>query len=235
MKYFLPNDLTDGFMFQVVNYRPLSRGNMTLQSADPHDKPLIDPNLLSHEDDIKPLVQGCRFAQKIAKMKPLWDDLKARPFQNTLPGCERYSPHSKKFCVCSAITLTMTQYHGSGTARMGSEYDPMAVVDPKLRVKGVLNLRVIDSSIMPEIVTGTTTATTVMIGEKGADIIRGITTMYPKPPSEEREFQNPNSLNIQAVNSLVSEFDFDNADFLGNISIKEIYEGGPDGRILSIL
>ncbi|XP_074604665.1 oxygen-dependent choline dehydrogenase-like [Brevipalpus obovatus] len=222
VKYFLPNDLTDGFMFQVVNYRPLSRGNMTLQSANPHDKPLIDPNLLSHEDDIKPLIEGCLFAQKVAKMKPLWDDLEARPFRNTLPGCERYSPNSREFCECSAITLTMTQYHGSGTAKMGSDNDPMAVVDPKLRVKGVSNLRVIDSSIMPEIVTGTTTATTVMIGEKGADIMKGITRIYPKPPSEEREPGSISTSNIEYIHSSMTGFDFNYPNFFGYFPIKKL-------------
>jgi len=72
--------------------------------------------------------------------------------------------------ICRHYTVTI--YHHSGTAKMGPASDPEAVVDPRLRVYGVKNLRVIDASIMPNVVSGNTNAPTIMIGEKGADMIK---------------------------------------------------------------
>lgn len=69
-------------------------------------------------------------------------------------------------------TYTMTIYHPAGTCKMGPDTDPEAVVDPGLRVRGISNLRVIDASIMPDIVSGNTNAPTLMIGEKGADLVK---------------------------------------------------------------
>ncbi|XP_074602897.1 alcohol dehydrogenase [acceptor]-like [Brevipalpus obovatus] len=178
LNYFLPNDLKEGFLFQIVNFRPFSRGYVSLYSADPYDNPLIDFRLLSDKRDLESLVQGCLLAQKLGNTSALFVELEARPFQNTVPGCEKYPYYSEAFCACFASFSTMTQYHGSGTVRMGSKDDPMAVLDPKLRVKGVKNLRVADSSIMPEVVTATTSAPSMMIGEKSADIIKGIVKNY---------------------------------------------------------
>ena len=88
-------------------------------------------------------------------------------------GCEKYKPYSDPYLECMTRSYTQTIYHPVGTAKMGPKGDPMAVVDPQLRVYGVKGLRVIDGSIMPTIVSGNTNAPIIMIGEKGADMIKG--------------------------------------------------------------
>ena len=95
------------------------------------------------------------------------------------PLCSSHKPWSDEYFKCVVQNNVGTVYHPIGTCKMGSSNDPMAVVDPELRVLGANNLRVIDASIMPKIVGGNTNAATVMIGEKGADMII-------------KDYQNPN-------------------------------------------
>ena len=95
------------------------------------------------------------------------------------PLCSSHKPWSDRYFKCVVHNNVITIYHPVGTCKMGTSMDPMAVVDPELRVLGTSNLRVIDASIMPKIVGGNTNAATVMIGEKAADMII-------------KEYQNPN-------------------------------------------
>ena len=85
--------------------------------------------------------------------------------------CKSHGPWSNEYFKCVAENAPLTCYHPVGTCKMGSPKDEMAVVGPNLKVLGIENLRVIDASIMPRIVGGNTNAATVMIGEKGADMI----------------------------------------------------------------
>ena len=96
-------------------------------------------------------------------------DANVEPLLN--PLCSSHKPWSDDYFKCVVQNNVMTIYHPIGTCKMGPSEDPMAVVDPKLRVYGISNLRVIDASIMPKIVGGNTNAATVMIGEKAADMI----------------------------------------------------------------
>ncbi|MDZ4266566.1 MAG: GMC family oxidoreductase N-terminal domain-containing protein [Mycobacterium sp.] len=146
--------------------KPRSRGTITLRTADPHDKPLIDPRYLTDADgaDREALMAGLRMCADIAKAPALRGTIGriARPL------------HANKLddeTLNRAIeSLSHTLYHPVGTCRMGG--DDASVVDPELRVRGVRSLRVADASVMPTIIRGHTHAPSVLIGEKAADLIR---------------------------------------------------------------
>lgn len=87
-------------------------------------------------------------------------------------GCRQYAFDTDEYWECSMRHFTFTIYHPTSTCKMGPSSDPDAVVDPRLKVYGITGLRVIDASIMPTIVSGNTNAPTIMIGEKGADMIK---------------------------------------------------------------
>ena len=99
------------------------------------------------------------------KYKPVLTDTK-------IPGCEKFDKPSDEYYACQAKHHTMTIYHPVGTCKMGPDNDDTAVVDSRLRVRGISNLRVVDGSIMPTIVSGNTNAPIIMIGEKASDMIK---------------------------------------------------------------
>ncbi|XP_074596598.1 oxygen-dependent choline dehydrogenase-like [Brevipalpus obovatus] len=181
-RYFTPQSYKDGFIVVVGLYKPLSKGTVTLASNNIKDDPIIHHNYYEEENDLKAIVEGCKIADKIAQSKVAREKINAKPFPNTLPGCEKYSYGSDDYFRCLAQTITITFYHPVGSCKMGREDDLMAVVDPQLRVRGIKNLRVIDASVMPEIPTGNTNGPTIMIAEKAADIIRGRKLKQLQPP-----------------------------------------------------
>lgn len=146
----------------VCNLRPQSRGSVTIRSADPADKPMIQPNYLSTPGDRMVAANSLRLTRRIMAQAPL------APFtpQEYLPGVEFNSDDD---LANKAGDIGTTIFHPVGTARMGSDAD--AVVDDQLRVHGIDGLRVVDASIMPTITSGNTNSPTVMIAEKGADMI----------------------------------------------------------------
>ena len=146
----------------VCNLRPQSRGSVTIRSADPADKPMIQPNYLSTPGDRMVAANSLRLTRRIMAQAPL------APFtpQEYLPGVEFNSDDD---LADKAGDIGTTIFHPVGTARMGSDAD--AVVDDQLRVHGINGLRVVDASIMPTITSGNTNSPTVMIAEKGADMI----------------------------------------------------------------
>lgn len=153
-----------GMTLHACVLRPGSRGEIRLASADPGTAPLIDPNYLADEEDLRVLVEGVRRGREIfaaRAFKPF-----VGPERDPGPG-RRSDTEIADFIRASAET----EYHPVGTCRMGT--DAMAVVDPQLRVRGIAALRVIDASIMPTLVSGNTNAPSIMIGEKGAAMIRG--------------------------------------------------------------
>lgn len=143
--------------------RPRSRGTVRLNSADPRDAPLIDPNYLSDPQDREMSIRGLKLTQQILAQAPLKPFIKAE----CLPGPEVVSDDDYFDFIC---THSKTTHHCAGTCRMGS--DPAAVVDPRLRFNGISGLRVVDNSIMPTVNSSNTNAPAIMIGEKAADMIR---------------------------------------------------------------
>jgi len=154
----------DAFTASVCNLRPSSRGSVHLVHADPSRPPSIQPNYLSTDEDRRVAVASIRLARHIVGQAPL---ARFRP-EEYKPG-----PHLTRDeeLVAAAGDIGTTIFHPVGTARMGPEHDPMAVLDERLRVRGVERLRVIDASAMPRITSGNTNSPTIMIGEKGADMV----------------------------------------------------------------
>lgn len=144
---------------------PKSRGEVRLRSADPLAPPIIRANYLQEQADVNALVRGVHLARWFGEADA-YTPLKA---DEILPG-----PAAKSDADIAAFVRrdSDTIYHGAGTCKMGPAADPMAVVDPSLRVRGVEGLRVADGSIMPEVVNAPTNAACVMIGEKAAQLIR---------------------------------------------------------------
>jgi choline dehydrogenase-like flavoprotein len=145
---------------------PQARGRVWLRSAEPSDKPRIITNTLSAGEDLESLVAGVRLAREIAAQEPLreivLDELK--------PGT---AVTEREDLEADLRRRLMLIYHPVGTARMSDTHEE-AVVDSRLRVHGLEALRVIDASIMPTIVGGNTNAPTIMIAERGADLVRGL-------------------------------------------------------------
>ncbi|GBN92093.1 Glucose dehydrogenase [FAD, quinone] [Araneus ventricosus] len=161
----------DSFTMYPVLLRPKSRGRIYLQSADPYVKPKIDPRYFSNPLDIKKLVQGMKICLKLG-LQPPFLKMGSSLFETKFPGCEIYPLYSDLYLECVARTYTITIYHPVGTCKMGSPWDPTAVVDSHLRVIGIKGLRVVDASIMPTIVSGNTNAPVIMIAEKASDLIK---------------------------------------------------------------
>ena len=143
--------------------RPESRGHLEIQSNNPLDKPLIYPNYLDTEKDIQEAIAGCKILRDLSQ----GEAIKSVIQEEAKPGL---AVQSDAELLEDFRERAGTIYHAVGTCRMGQ--DPsVSVVDERLRVHGVLGLRVIDASIFPAITSGNTNAPTMMVGEKGAAMI----------------------------------------------------------------
>src|ERR1700736_3815906 len=152
-----------GMTVAVCPVRPESRGTIMAQSSDPLQYPAIRPNYLSAPSDLRVLISGINQPRKIFAQPAMAPHSVAE----TVPGPDVAT--DEQFAEF-ARTAGTNVFHPVGTCKMGS--DPMAVVDPRLRVIGIDGLRVIDASVMPAVTTGNTNAPTIMIGEKGAAMIK---------------------------------------------------------------
>ncbi|MEP0872695.1 GMC family oxidoreductase N-terminal domain-containing protein [Trichocoleus desertorum AS-A10] len=152
-----------GFTSFVCLTHPQNIGSVSLRSSDPKDAPMLRMNFLQSEADVQKLVVGIKLLRNLFGASAL-DEFRG---QEIAPGAEKQSDAA---LVAYVRETCSTVWHPVGTCKMGT--DPMAVVDPELRVHGVEGLRVVDASIMPTITTGNTNAPTIMIGEKAADLIK---------------------------------------------------------------
>jgi choline dehydrogenase-like flavoprotein len=152
------------FTASVANLRPTSRGSIHARSPRAEDPPVIVTNYLSTQEDRRVAVDSIRVTRHIVAQSPL---ARYRPVEYR-PGARRQSDLE---LIKAAGKIGTTIFHPVGTAKMGVESDPYAVVDAVLRVRGVEALRVVDASVMPTITSGNTAAPTMMIAEKAAEMI----------------------------------------------------------------
>ena len=153
-----------GMSITTVMTKPKSRGYVKLQSSNFKDPPIIELNLLKHEEDLKMMMAGQRFFLDALKTGPLSKKVEKIivPDIDNLTD-KNLEAHCKKF--------VRTNYHPSGTAKMGADNDKMAVLDSKLRVRGIENLRVCDLSAMPNINSGNTSAPAMMLGLRCSEFL----------------------------------------------------------------
>jgi choline dehydrogenase len=148
----------------ICNLRPASRGTVQIGSPDPHAPPKIAPRYLSTEEDLQVAVDSLKLVRKLMKQPAL---ARYQP-EEYRPGLEVIDDEGLK---AAAGKIGTTIFHPVGTAKMGTSDDQYAVVDERLRVRGVDRLRVMDASVMPTITSGNTNSPTMMIAEKGAEML----------------------------------------------------------------
>jgi choline dehydrogenase len=183
--YFVPTvyfdrDVTDvaatwGCTLTPCLLRPKARGTVRLRSADPMDKPLVDSRFFGHPDDLRLTLAAMRFARRVLATEPLAGLIA----HEMLPGS---ATQSDEDLTRYAKRMVKTNYHPVGTARMGPPGDEMAVLDERLRVRGVEALRVTDCAAMPFIPSGNTNAAALMLGSRAVAFIRG-ENAPPRDPS----------------------------------------------------
>ncbi|XP_075724109.1 glucose dehydrogenase [FAD, quinone]-like [Rhipicephalus microplus] len=168
--YLAPRDNVPGFRLAVINVRPESRGRITLRLSDPNEYPDIDLRLMEHPQDVRVAAQGTRiFIDKILSTHAM-REIGAKPWEVTFPPCADAGPRwSLEYIECLFRHMANPGWHVCCSAPMGSHSN--AVVDKRLKVKGIAGLRVADASVMPDIVSGTTQAAAMMIGSKAAAMI----------------------------------------------------------------
>jgi choline dehydrogenase-like flavoprotein len=153
---------TYGVTVTTVVVKPKSRGFVRLASADPAAMPLVSPRLLADPRDMAEMIAGQRFFLRAFRAGPLGD----RVARVAIPAADddaTLAAHCRRF--------VKTNYHPAGTCRMGADGDPMAVLDAKLRVRGVARLRIADLSAMPDINAGNTNAPAMMLGDRCAGFV----------------------------------------------------------------
>lgn len=162
----------DGLAVRPLLLTPKSRGYILLNTTDPiFGPPLIYSRFFTDREDMEALVDALRFAMRLEETEALKAS-GASYIKIPVEACSDYVWGSDDYLACLLIQYTSTIYHPVGTCKMGPKYDKEAVVDPRLKVYGIENLRVVDASIMPLIVRGNTNAPTIMISEKASDMIK---------------------------------------------------------------
>ncbi|XP_011704090.1 PREDICTED: glucose dehydrogenase [FAD, quinone]-like isoform X2 [Wasmannia auropunctata] len=161
----------NGWNIVPILLKPKSRGRLTLLANDVNIKPEIVPNYFDDPDDVKTMIAGIRTALRIGQTK-MMQAFDSQLLNMTSMECDNYEYNSDTYWECMIRMISSTLFHYSGTCKMGARGDPTAVVDPKLKVIGIQRLRVVDASIMPEIISAHTNIPVYMIAEKAADMIK---------------------------------------------------------------
>lgn len=160
------NEIGDGYgvSIQMVLLQPHSVGEVRLASANPDHRPLVSPNFLKDERDMEAMRVGLRYFRQTMETRPLADKVSeiVAPLDFSDEGL---TDHCRK--------VVKTNFHPVGTAKMGADGDPMAVLDARMRVRGIQGLRVCDMSAVPEIPAGNTNAPAMMLGDRCADLVMG--------------------------------------------------------------
>jgi choline dehydrogenase-like flavoprotein len=155
---------THGVTLMANLVKPKSRGRVTLRSADAHDDPVVDPGWLTHPDDTARLLTALKYLRRIAATAPF----AAMVREERLPGAASQSDAELTQYIRDT---TESNYHPVGTCKMGTDHDPMAVLTPDLRVRGLSGLRVFDASMMPTIISSNTNATVMAVADRGVDLM----------------------------------------------------------------
>ncbi|MDU8946538.1 GMC family oxidoreductase [Ovoidimarina sediminis] len=155
---------SSGITLNSYTLRPKARGTVRLRSARPTDIPLVDPNFLGHPDDLITSVEGVKISREIFSQPSLQKYIRRIRFpDDSVTTQSEFEAYARQY--------GRTSYHPTCTCKMGT--DEMAVVDPRLRVRGLDAIRICDSSVMPSLIGSNTNAPTIMIAEKASDLIRG--------------------------------------------------------------
>jgi glucose dehydrogenase (acceptor) len=160
-EYYKPIVNKDSWSVFPLFLHPKSRGNIRLNSNDPYDKPLINPNYFSDARDLEVTVEAVKFCLALSKTEAL-QKFNSKLYDKPFPGCEDQPLWTDDYWKCWIKRSSFTLAHTVGTCKMGPDSDPAAVVDPQLRFRGIKNLRVADTSIMPIVPSGNTNAPTVI-------------------------------------------------------------------------
>lgn len=151
---------------------PKSYGFLKLKSKNPFHWPKFYGNFLTHPDDVKTFIESIRIAQNIVLKTKAFQKYGAQLVTTPIPGCKKYRFDSDQYWECALRHLSTTLHHQVATCKMGPQHDPEAVVNHKLQVYGVKNLRVADTSVIPIPLTAHTNVPAFMVGEKAADLIK---------------------------------------------------------------
>ncbi|XP_044261108.1 glucose dehydrogenase [FAD, quinone]-like [Tribolium madens] len=172
-KVFKPIENTPSWTIFPMLLHPQSKGYLQLKSTNPYDPPILHGNCFTDpgDQDIKTLLASIRYIQTLAQTQS-FQKFGSKLHDIPLPTCQNHIFDSDDYWICAIKSLSTTLHHQIGTCRMGQLSEPQTVVDPRLRVRGIEGLRVIDSSVIPVTLSAHTNAPSIMVGEKGADLVK---------------------------------------------------------------